>query len=320
MTAFDLPSAARFLVEADLRPVQGSRFQPTGFPDLGPARFTLPSGTEMLLVESAQSMANRLERSIWDDVAKDVVPAARGLSWVRVERPDGSYLTSTIEEAHRLNSPYVLQASDKRVYEELRNKFAALDLAAVDIRAVARVVARLDINSLLHGLFLAQDKLAGGRIRVPRALSAFVEATDVSVAASGGVKNDILSAKGAGEGKKAAEGYGNVPFPREEFVAGGIVAYFNLDLQQLRAYGLPAPVTQLLFGLALYKIGVLLDRGLRFRTACDLAVVGRPRVTSPLGGTLPELAAMEEALPRLVQAAVATGALPTDPVVRVTYA
>ncbi len=47
----------RTVLEADLAPLAGALFQPTGFPDLGPAEF----GDHALLVESAQSMANWLE-------------------------------------------------------------------------------------------------------------------------------------------------------------------------------------------------------------------------------------------------------------------
>ena len=56
-----LNTAPRLLMQAELKPLQGERFQPTGFADLGVARYTLPDGTEMLLVESAQSVANRME-------------------------------------------------------------------------------------------------------------------------------------------------------------------------------------------------------------------------------------------------------------------
>ena len=56
---------SRLLIEAQLKPIQGSRFQPTGFPDLGAAVFEAKTG-QALLVESAQSMANRLEQTIWD--------------------------------------------------------------------------------------------------------------------------------------------------------------------------------------------------------------------------------------------------------------
>lgn len=325
MNTYSLPASPRLLIEARLRPIQGSRFQPTGFPDLGAATYTAPAAagsveTEMLLVESAQSMANRLERVCWDELNNALVASLEGIPFVRVLRPDGSHLTSSIEEAHRINSPYILEASAKKVFGQLKADLAALDAAAVDMRAVARVVGRIDLNALLHGVFLAQSELAGGRIRVARALSSFVEAADVRVAASGGVKNDILSAQGGGEGKKAAEGYGNVPFHRDEYVAGSIVAYFNLDLSQLRSYGLPEPVTQLLFALALYKIRAVLTSGLRFRTACDLDVDGEPVVTRPAGFVLPSLAELEAALPDLVRAAAATGAFANPPVTEVVYA
>mgnify|MGYP001555964026 FL=1 len=56
-----LKDAPRLLVEAKLKPLQGTRFQPTGFPNLGAATYQGPGGVDMLLVESAQSMANRLE-------------------------------------------------------------------------------------------------------------------------------------------------------------------------------------------------------------------------------------------------------------------
>jgi CRISPR-associated protein Csb1 len=318
MTTFTLPAAPRLLIEAELRPIQGTRFQPTGFPDLGAATYRLPSDTDMVLVESAQSMANRMEKVCWDDVAHDLIPELQGVPWVRVVRKDGSHLTSSIEEAHRINSPYILEAEKMKLRDRLKAELAEADSAAVDLRAVARSVAKLDLNGLLHGLFLARPELAGGRVRVSRALSSFVEAADVRVAPSGGVKNDILNAKGDGD-KKAKDGYGNVPFHRDEYVAGRIVAYFNLDLAQLRAYGLPAPVTELLFALALYKIRAVLTSGLRFRTACDLDVVGEPTVARPSGFALPSLEALQAALPGLIAAARATGALGDAPVTVVTY-
>lgn len=55
---------------------------------------------------------------------------------------------------------------------------------------------KYDVNSLLHGVFLAKSNLAGGRLRLPRALSSFVEAKDASVAPSGGVKKDEVDPKG----------------------------------------------------------------------------------------------------------------------------
>ena len=82
-----LKDQPRLLLQAKLKPVQGSRFQPTGFPDLGAATFDGPGGVKMLLVESAQSMANRLEAVCWDITANDWVAPLKGLppflSWTR---------------------------------------------------------------------------------------------------------------------------------------------------------------------------------------------------------------------------------------------
>ncbi|MEJ1973477.1 MAG: type I-U CRISPR-associated RAMP protein Csb1/Cas7u [Lacunisphaera sp.] len=65
-----LKTAPRLLITAKLTPVLGTRFQPTGFPDLGAAQYKTADGQNMLLVESAQSMANRLESVSWDAIAQ----------------------------------------------------------------------------------------------------------------------------------------------------------------------------------------------------------------------------------------------------------
>ncbi len=50
----ELANEPRLLLEAQLRPVQGARFQPTGFPNLGHAVYESPNGTgQTVLVESA---------------------------------------------------------------------------------------------------------------------------------------------------------------------------------------------------------------------------------------------------------------------------
>ena len=77
-----LATEPRLLLEAELTPLQGSRFQPTGFPNLGAATYDGPDGTPMLLVESAQSVANRLEAVCWDPVADHWVAPLNGLPYI----------------------------------------------------------------------------------------------------------------------------------------------------------------------------------------------------------------------------------------------
>src|SRR5213078_376412 len=97
-----LQDAPRLLMEARLKPLQGDRFQPTGFADLGPARYKAyrridekkPAddgnlrSAEMVLVESPQSIANRLETVCWDIGAGKLIPELDGMPYVQVNRSD----------------------------------------------------------------------------------------------------------------------------------------------------------------------------------------------------------------------------------------
>jgi len=308
-----LKDSPRLLIEARLKPVQGTRFQPTGFPEIGAAEYDGPDGEAMLLVESAQSMANRLEAVCWDEGAEGWVPPLSGLPFIRVLNEAGETLTSSVLESHRINSPYILEGKDKTVFDRLKSELADMDEGIVDIRKLAETLLQLDVNALLHGVFLAKKDLAGGRLRLPRALSAFIEAEKVKVAASGGVKNDSVNPSG-----DTSKGFGNVPFARDEFVSPRITAYFNLDLAQLRGYGLGEPVTDMLTALALFKIRRFLKTGLRLRTACDLDVEDIV-VTRPDDFELPELDTLEAALPGLISAVRGQGVFAEPPVTEVTY-
>lgn len=290
-----LKEAPRLLIEAQLAPLQGTRFQPTGFPEIGAAQYEGPDGTPMLLVESAQSMANRLEAVCWDAVENEWTTPLRGLSVIKVQDNNGKPVTNSVLEAHRINSPYILEGKDKTVFDRLKRELANMDEGAIDLRELARTLLALDINALLHGVFLAKKELAGGRLRLPRALSAFIEARGSRVAASGGVKNDHVNPSG-----DTAKGFGNVPFSRDEFVSSEITAFFNLDLAQLRGYGFSDNACRLLVAIAIYKIQAFLDRGLRLRTACDFECRGLT-VKRPSGFVMPALADLERELPGMIR-------------------
>lgn len=287
-----LAGQPRLLIEAELRPMQGDRFQPTGFPDLGAATYKRPDGTPMLLVESAQSMANRMEAVCWDEAEDRIAAPLANLPHVVVDL-GGGMTTSSVQEAHRLNSPYII--NNEGLGGAIKAEVGDAESGVLDIRELARAVFSRDTGSVLHGVFL--EKVAG-RLRLQRLLSSFVEAEGVSTVTSGGVKLDRVDPTG-----NAAEGYGNVPFSRTEFTARRIVAYFNLDLATMRGYGLGEEANRLLIALALYKLLKVLDSGLRLRTACDLEAEAI-NVTRPVGLTLEglSLADTEAALPGLIAA------------------
>lgn len=265
---------SRILLDVAVEPAIGSRFQPTGFPDLGAAVFTRPGGSQALLVESAQSMANRLEGVAWDTAENRPAAVMEGLPYIRVVTADGAYLTSSRTEAHRLASAFIKDSTrdgDKMV-EVIKNALGLKSDRPLDHRAIARALFKLDPFVLLHGVFFADSKWPG-QPKVARAISAFIEASDTRRAESGGVKRDqVRHSIEEGRGG-SSEGYGSVPFSRTEWTAEEIIASFSIDLRQLRSYGLPEAATELLTDMALWEIRVLLEDGLRLRTACDFVPV-----------------------------------------------
>jgi CRISPR-associated protein Csb1 len=300
-----LKTEPRILIEAALKPVAGTRIQPTGFPDLGPATYEAPAANgetvPMLLVESAQSMANRLEAVCWDEANDDLVSELKGLPYVKVKLSglgDGSDTTNSFLEFHRLNSPYIMSGarSDGSSFANaLKQELGMASVPAkkkggaekkdgadaggdkepddvagvVNLRKLAAVCFKYDPNSLVHGVFL--EKIAG-RLRHPRALSAFIEASGVGRADSGGVKFDRALPKPSIAGVDAKGGYGNVPFHRTEFTAKRITAFFSIDLAQIRGYGLGDDATNLLIAISLWKVRKFLDSTMRLRTACELEI------------------------------------------------
>jgi len=283
-------------ITAKLLPQMGDRFQPTGFPDLGAATYTAyrEQGSEvveipMLIVESEQSIANRLEAVCWDEVTEGLIEPLQGIPYIRVCKPDGEFLTSSILEAHRLASAYILKSkmpqgaspSDEPVKDPetvLQYLAGLLNVEnGYNRRALFPLLATMDLCSLLHGVFLAQPTLCGGRFKVQRAISGCIDAEQVRCCTSGGVKLDHVDPTGKQHAGTAADGYGHIPYYRDEYTAARIAARFSIDLAQIRGYGLNAATTKLLHVLALFKIRMFLDSGLRLRTSCDLkcaSVVG----------------------------------------------
>jgi CRISPR-associated protein Csb1 len=202
-------------------------------------------------------------------------------------------------EAHRLNSPYLLEnKKDMKFVEALKKDLGGLENGPINRKLWAETLLRYDVGCLLHGVFLAKKELAGGRLRMPRALSAFIEASGARVAASGGVKNDHVNPSG-----DTKTGFGNVPFARDEFTADRIDLHVNFDLAQVRGYGLGKDAEKLIVLLGLYRLRKLLDGNLRLRTACDLELVRHTIIAKrPEGFALPSLAELEAELAPAIKA------------------
>ena len=272
-----LENASRLLVEAELKVATGGggRFQPTGFPDLGPALYKGADGNDWLLVESPQSMANRMERVCWvdGDSVMDRVGKYNtdcdGIPYVLTVDADDKPLTASTLEAHRLSSPYIWDTQKVKAPEEkkdgneeqvtfpkyLKDLFTIGENRLVPWKKVAEGLLKVDPGCLLHGIWFNDSALAGGKVRITRALSGYIEAGSPSPANYGFQKRDAVSDRTDKEaGQSAAEGFGSVIGPKQHFTSPKIHAYFQIDLERLRSYGLNPEQVNALTAWAIYKI------------------------------------------------------------------
>jgi len=311
----DLQKKPRLLMEIELEPMQGDRFQPTGFADLGAAVYQGPNNKRMLLVESAQSVANRLEQTCLNGSGPRIAKDLEGLPYIIAKLTgDTEAETSSLVEAHRINSPYIISNSDFK--ESFKKKASYSRGQPLDWKKIAAALFYYDPNALLHGAFMAN--LEDGRVKVPRALTGFIEAEGVREAASGGVKNNLIDPTGKIRAENHDENvYGNVPYHRMEYTADRIVAYFNFDLALLDGYGLEPEARDLLVALGLYKINRFLSNGLRLRTACDLKPKGTIKIVSPDIFIMPEEETLLSAVQEGIKACTGKGLFSVPPVTEI---
>lgn len=291
-----LGDATRLVVDARLRPVIGSTFQPTGFANLGAAEFQRPGQPPSLLVESVQSMTNHFEALGFDSAAREPIALLADLPWIVVRAADGgAHLTSSREEPHRLAAAYVRNAGieGEGGLAWLVQRLGLQPRSPLHWSSIYEAIFQLDPLCLVHGVFFS-DKGFHGNPKVRRALSAVIEAHDVVPVVSGGLKRDDVQFTSS-EGQGAEEGYGFVPFGRTEYSADEIVLSASLDLTQLRGYGLDPSATRLLTLVAVWELRALLDGPLRLRTACDLEVES-VSVRRPDGYELPGRHELEQAI------------------------
>ncbi len=321
----------RLTLRASLRPASGlDRFQPAGFPEIGHVIYDAPrsgnSVQKVCIVDSAASMANHLETvCLASEHSLDLADELAGMPYVECRTDDGRLVVTTFSEGHRLASTYFLgeekpssrtgllvedgQRTDRKFRDVLRAEFGIADLGKKSHPlpdqwwAVFTTIFRYDPNSLVHGvLFPAMG------IKLPRMLTAQLEAFDASRVRSSGVKFDRL-------GKTSS---GQPIFSVDEETAGEIVATFVIDLALLRSFGrgdrgLNSAQKEFLLALALWKIEHLLRGPFRYRSNCDLElhelrIRGRGELEEPV-----ELPAID------IRAAIAKAEFADSPVTQIYW-
>jgi CRISPR-associated protein Csb1 len=197
------------------------------------------------------------------------------------ERP----LTASVLEAHRLASPYVwtgnvLGVNDGTITfsDHLKRRFELSENRLVPWKKVAEQLLEIDPGSLLHGIWFNDSDFSGGKVRLTRALTGYIEAASPEVANFGFQKRDPVSDRTDVEtGQTAAEGYGSVIGPKQHFTSPSVKAYFQLDLERLRSYGLADEQVRALTAWSIYKIRRVLaasrDGVADLRTECKFEPV-----------------------------------------------
>ncbi len=257
----------RVVITASLELANGRFLQPTGFPDIGPCIYRDKEGRRWCLVESEQSMANRLEAvcmkspGVW-------VNELRGLPVIAVYDESGDLVATNLTEPHRIASSYVLRGKingNNELRAILEDKLGLRKGGtswALDKRAkLERLVFGLDPAALLHGFQFVQWEFVG--LRQTRLLHGRLEAelADEPEVHYGMVKWDAIEPESTRE-KHANKGQSIAA--KSRIVPKEIVATFEIDMLGLKNLALDdnegtnETKQRFLLALALWKIGAFL--------------------------------------------------------------
>ncbi|NJN64063.1 MAG: CRISPR-associated protein [Acidobacteria bacterium] len=296
------------VLTATLEPIAGDRFQPAGFPEIGHVIYKAPrkdgSTENVCIVDSAASMANHLE-SVCQRGAHDLdlVDELAGMPYIRCvtgELVDGKLpqdkrevIVTSLTEGHRIASNYFLGTRKKRKWDGKSAQRLADDGTIAsesfgdelakpryfgiqrDGETIAhppperwwnvfRTIFEFDPNSLVHGVLFTE-----WQIKIPRALTAHLEAFGAGRVDRSGVKFDRL-------GKTTS---GQPIFAVDDATAALIRATFVLDVSLIRSFGrkkgaetvgLSESQQEFVVALALWKVKKLLESPFRFRSGCHL--------------------------------------------------
>ena len=225
----------RVLISAELHLANGSFFQPTGFPDIGACVYTDGAGKTRCLVESEQSMANRLEAvcmkapGVWRE------PLAGKLPVIRVANKKKRLLATNLTEPHRVASSYVLESSvnGTTLQDKLKEHLGLYDKTwLLDGREkLTQAVFALDPGAIRHGFQFMQWEAVG--LRAARLLHARLEAV---LADDGEIHYGLVKVDGIEPESSAAKksNKGQSIAAKARYVPKSIQATFEIDVLALR--------------------------------------------------------------------------------------
>lgn len=298
-----LKGESPLVLTATLEPIVGDRFQPAGFPEIGHVIYKAPrkggSTENVCIVDSAASMANHLEtvcqRGAHD---LDLVEELDGMPYIRCvtntaegQEPtkNREVVVTSLTEGHRIASSYFIEgavlsgdAKTTKKNKDGKDEPLTLERDLIDKFGIVlagsskahppsdkwwnvfKTIFEVDPNSLVHGVLFPQ-----WQIKIPRALTAHLEAFGAGRVDRSGVKFDRL-------GKTTS---GQPIFAVDDATAESIRATFVLDVSLIRSFGrrkgeatlgLSREQQEFLVALALWKVQKLIESPFRFRSGCHL--------------------------------------------------
>lgn len=316
------------ILTATLKPIAGQdRFQPAGFPEIGHVIYKAPrkdgAVENVCIVDSPASMANHLEsvcmRGAHDlDLHEDLndMPYLRcvtgNLNGGALPLENRQVVVTSLTEGHRIASTYFLGIKKTENKQQvvkagwLANADGSLGQESFGDRLVKefgivlpdsnrahpppdnwwnvfKTIFKYDPNTLVHGVLFPQ-----WQIKIPRVLTAHLEAFGATRVDRSGVKFDRL-------GKTTS---GQPIFAVDDAAAREIRATFVLDIALLRSFGrtengstrgLSEEHKEFLVALVLWKIKRLLESPFRYRSGCHLEMVSLKK-----GGPEGQVAVIED--------------------------
>lgn len=266
------------------------RFQPTGFPNLGPALYKGADGRTYLYVESVPSMANRMEQICWQTSATDTVGGynaeSQGIPYVRSDWTQNrqSVATASPLEAHRIASPYIWTTA---FAEAFKHALGIDEGELINWPWVAQLLLYVDPGCLLHGLWISSNdgnkKILGGRIRITRSLEGYILAKDPNPVVVGVTKTDHIDT-GGGDAGDSKGGLGNIISEKTYYTSPEIKTHFCIHISRLRQLGINEQQLSALVQWAVYKIDQLLYSNkpgsiADLRSECCFEVSENPTIT-----------------------------------------
>jgi CRISPR-associated protein Csb1 len=258
----------RVVITASLKLTNGHFLQPTGFPDIDACVYRDKEGRRWCLVESEQSMANRLEAvsmkspGVWVDHLK-------GLPLIAVKNNDGDLLATNLTEPHRIASSYVLEGAflDNRPMGEFAKERIGVNNGIWPLNRCAdleKFVFALDPGALLHGFQFIDKKFFGGFVglRQVRLLHARLEAELPEQEPE--VHYQMVKFDQIEQGTQPETNKGQSIAAKSRLVPKEIVATFEIDVLGLKGFSFHDTTEEdekrkkLLLGLGLWKVGSFL--------------------------------------------------------------